>query len=72
MPDKRKVFHVNMLKIWYPPVATNFRSAEDMEMDEEEFDPCGNIRVVILQSLMTSCQSSRIGSYLICWQGVGQ
>jgi len=43
-----------------------FWLAEDMEVDEEEFDPHGNIRVMMLQSLMTSCQSSRIGSYLIC------
>ena len=42
MPDKRKrrkVFHINMLKKWYSPVATSFWSSEDMEVDEEEFVP---------------------------------
>ena len=41
MPNKRKrknVFHVNMLKKWYPPVATSFWSIEQMDM-EEEFMP---------------------------------
>ena len=41
MPNKRKrknVFHVNMLKKWYPPVATSFGSVEQMDM-EEEFMP---------------------------------
>ena len=31
MPDKRKrrkVFHVNMVKKWYPPVASSFWSAD--------------------------------------------
>ena len=28
---------MNMLKKWYPPVATSFWSAEDVEVNEEEF-----------------------------------
>jgi len=39
MPDKRKrkkVFHVNMLKKWFPTVGSSFWATEDMEMEDEE------------------------------------
>jgi len=40
MPDKRKrkkVFHINMLKKWFLPVASCIGATEDTEADEEEF-----------------------------------
>ena len=43
MPDKwkrRTVFHVNMLKRWYPPEATSsWTAADDAELEEEEIVP---------------------------------
>jgi len=38
MSDKRKrkkVFHVNMLKKWFPPVGSSFWATEDMDVEEE-------------------------------------
>ena len=44
MPDKRKrkkVFHINMLKKWFPPVVLCLGATEDIEADEEDFVPTG-------------------------------
>ena len=33
---RKKVFHKNMLKKWFPPVGSSFWVTEDTEMESEE------------------------------------